>query len=327
MSDPKGSEAPSLAERLDRQVHAVEGGLVTGALLVMALTYFLTIVYREMRAETSAFDRLFLDLFFGFGTVQEAKDAPEVLARVKNVVTPLILGAFTFGMAILAVRTRERVDLEPGAEPPPVRWGRRLGLAAVSTAVAYGALKVIEVTPARVLCLVALLAMLGPAVVITWRRRALGGLAGAALGGGLMAWFFATKVEQAYLWSAELSSVLLMYVGFIGASMATRERRHIRVDFVRKNVPPRFLNLYNALGGLVTVLFIVFLLVLATQYLSSQMGHGSMLQATGLPEYAVSLPIALALVLMAVRFAGQALADLRGFLRGEVPAPTGPEIH
>ncbi|MEZ4268243.1 MAG: TRAP transporter small permease [Myxococcota bacterium] len=323
MGEPAPEAARPLA-RLDALTYAIERGLITGALLLMTLTYFLQIMHREMRAQVNAFDRLALRMH-GFGSVGEA--TPEVLAQVTGRETPVVLAIIAFVMALLALRTRARVGLDPDAPSPPGSWPKRIGLALLLVLLVWGFLELVAVTPSRWMCLGSLAILTGASLVRALRTGAYVGAASVVLGAAPVAWFFATHVEEQYLWSVELSSVLLMYVGFLGASMATRERKHIRVDAVRKKMPPRHLPLYNAVGGLMTIIFCVFLGGLALHFLLSKIEHGGTMQASGLPEWVISLPIAVALGVMVVRFSGHLARDLGMWRRGEVPEPEALDLH
>ena len=312
MSQGEGAAtAASVGQRFDQTLYAVEQGLITGALLVMTFSYFLQIVHRELNAQLNAFDLMFLR-WRGFDP-QTA--TPEVIEFITTVQTPALLGALTFVMALLAVRTRLRS--RPEGEREEWSLGRRLAVALGITLLSAAILQFIALVPARWTCLIVLAAIVIPAVRRGMAEGKVASLAGAVLGGLAIAAFFLTKVGDDYVWSVELASVLLMYVGFFGASMATREGRHIQVDAVRKKLSPTQLPLYNAICGVITILFCALLLVLAVQYVSDQLGHGGELQATGLPEFLVSLPIAVSLFVMIGRFGVRVRADLDAWRRGE----------
>lgn len=333
-SPPQPDEAPApqgLLARLDRGVYAAEQGIITGSLLMMTLTYFLAIVHREMQSEVNAFDKLFLRLQ-GYPTIGEAKAVEGVIEATTTLYTPLMLGIVAFIMAVLALLTRERTMLAEQPDSDPVRlvamsWPKRLGLSVVLVGVVWGLLTLVKITPARSMCLLSLAGMVGPALWLGIKHRQPTAVVSALLGGGLMAWFFMVRVQTTYIWSSELSNVLLMYVGFLGASMATKDGRHIKVDAVRKRIAPKNLPLYNAVSGVVTVLFCLFLLVLTVQYMMGRIDHGLLLEATELPEVIMSLPIGFALLLMVLRFSAEVARDFGMFRRGEVAADTGPELH
>lgn len=58
-----------------------------------------------------------------------------------------------------------------------------------------------------------------------------------------------------YSWAQSYGLVLLLWVGFLGASVAARERRHLRVDLTRKLLPAKWLPHFNALSYLTAALF------------------------------------------------------------------------
>jgi TRAP-type C4-dicarboxylate transport system permease small subunit len=188
-------------------------------------------------------------------------------------------------------------------------------------------LALVEQVPARWVCLTALVAVIAVALRRGLREARWASVAGTAAGGAAVAWFFFVKVDEGYIWGVELSSVLLMYVGFLGASMATRDNKHIQVDAVRRKMPLRWLHLYNMVGGLVTVGTCLLLCVLASEYVISQAGHGNTLEATQLPEVVVSLPIAVATGMMAIRFAVQTAGHLAAHLRGDEPSRPEAGAH
>jgi len=73
VSEETASAEPKTAlGRLDKLVYGIEQGIITGALLVMTMTYFLQIVHREMHAEINAFDKLVLKVR-GYPTITDAK--------------------------------------------------------------------------------------------------------------------------------------------------------------------------------------------------------------------------------------------------------------
>lgn len=314
MKPPDGPTAPSdpsPGQRFDGALYAVEQGLITGALLVMTFTYFLQIVHREMHAQINAFDLMFLR----WRGLDPETASPEVIETITTVQTPIVLGVFTFFMAFLAVRTRLRS--QEGGDQSGWSMGRRLAVALGITVGCGLVLEFISAVPAKWTCLLVLGAIIVPAIRRGLAQRQIASVVGAALGGLAVAAFFLMKVEDDYVWGVELASVLLMYVGFFGASMATRDGRHIQVDAVRKTLTPKQLPLYNGICGLVTLLFCTLLLALSIQYVSEQIEHGGTLQASGLPEVLVSLPIALSFLVMIGRFGVRTAAEFGTWRRGD----------
>lgn len=315
---------PSGFERVDRAVYGVERGVITGSLLVMTFTYFLSIVHREMTAHVNAFDRLFLR-WRGYDSTQGVPQA--VLDTVTGVQTPLVLGMLGVVMAMLAFRTRDRVALEQGAAPTSTSWPRRLMWSLLATLIVYGLLRLVAAVPAQWMCLGLLFVLIFKPLRDALTKRSVGPAVGFVLGAALLTWFFVTRVEGDYIFAGELANLLLMYVGFFGASMATRDGKHITIDALRQRMSPRLLPLYNAIGAAVTVVFCAVLLALAIIYMRSSVELGHVHKASHLPKVLDVLPIVLALGLMMVRFAVLAARDLRAFARGELAERTAPELH
>jgi TRAP-type C4-dicarboxylate transport system permease small subunit len=70
-----------------------------------------------------------------------------------------------------------------------------------------------------------------------------------------------------YAWSQSYSLVMLLWVGFLGASIAARKRRHLRVDLVRKLMSPAKLPWFNALSYTVAATFTGVVFYLGVLYL------------------------------------------------------------
>ena len=327
MSTETASAEPRTAlGRLDKLVYGIEQGIITGALLVMTMTYFLQIVHREMHAEINAFDKLVLQLQ-GYVTISSAQAAEGVIEATTGLYTPIALGLVAFVMALLALRTRAKSSVVEGEAYEPGPLWRRMVAALGVVAFSYGILLLVKIVPARWICLLGLAAMVIPSVHLGLRAGAKVAVASALVGGVLIGAFFLVGVEEGYIWASEFSNLMLMYVGFLGASMATRDARHIQVDAVRKNLAPKHLPLYNAVSGLVTLFFCGLLLLLTLHYMAERIAAGSRLEATELPEVLMSLPVGVSLLLMELRFLGRAWEDLQMHRRGEVPEPAGPGLH
>ena len=146
------------------------------------------------------------------------------------------------------------------------------------------------------------------------------------LGTAAFVWYFLDEAPVGYIFGDKLSIFLLMYVGFIGASMATRDGKHIRIDFIRKKVPLTKLNLYNAISGLVAVSFTLFLGALSLDYLTGRLKYGGHVEGLVIADYLVALPIVVGVLVIALRFGKAALDDLGAHLRGEIAKPVEMEL-
>lgn len=138
-----------------------------------------------------------------------------------------------------------------------------------------------------------------------------------------MLWFCSTILQSGYTWAKELSMVLLMWVGFVGASMATYEGRNIRVDFVRKNVPVAWRCHYEIISGVVTSLFTCILAYLAYTTVTNQIHMAGQMASLPLPDWLVPLPIAISFGIMALRYFDRSYRLAKGHIQPDVlGAPT-----
>jgi C4-dicarboxylate transporter DctQ subunit len=169
----------------------------------------------------------------------------------------------------------------------------------------------------------------------TAAKRVLAGLAGfAVLATAVVLIHFA---PNGFGWSQRVSLVLLLWVGLLGGSMASKESRHIAVDAVRRVVPPRYKRAFEIAGGLVTVALCAFLAVLGAIYahanwvdwIDSEL-QAARFESVAIPYWAATLPIPIGFGLMAARFVSVVLhgvreVDLIASLGGAKDAEPPPE--
>ena len=330
----QGEPKAGFLKRFDRHVYGFETGVVTGALLVMTFTYVFMIIHRQMSGDTVV-DEILLRML---GPENGEAVSDERREFIVDVLSPIVLSVLSWLLALLALRTRwrsgERVDDRP--EP----WARFAVQAVVITVVLYVLMKLVGTLPSEFVCLFTRDALMIGGVAYAWRKGEWGLLAGFVFASVFVGVFFIIEVEEGYSWAGHFSLVLLFYVGFLGASMATRDGRHVTIDAVRKKIPRRYLYLYNSVGNLVTIVMTVFLLVLAyehmriplTEYVEYKAGdgtkgYGHYIEGTELPVFMVTVPIFIAFLAMVLRFSARLIHDLRAWSRGELPPEPEVELH
>ncbi|MDP1922718.1 MAG: TRAP transporter small permease [Myxococcales bacterium] len=121
---------------------------------------------------------------------------------------------------------------------------------------------------------------------------------------------------------------LMLWSGMLGASIATRQRRHIVLDTVRKSLDEKTGKLFSLVGGLVTFGFCSLFTVLALTQLHDEFalwrdGDGvGVFDALPIPKWVVTLAIPVTFGTMALRFLG---AGVRDFVWG--PPTGGVDAH
>lgn len=127
-------------------------------------------------------------------------------------------------------------------------------------------------------------------------------------------------------WAQPLGLILTLWVAFLGASMATKENLHLKVEAVQKVLPENLRRISGLLSGLLTAGFCLLLAYLAYAWVISMKelwassDHlGGLHDGIGIPKWVSFSIVPVAYTLMAVRFVGLGALAFRGELE-ELPA-------
>lgn len=88
-----------------------------------------------------------------------------------------------------------------------------------------------------------------------------------------------------FLWADPLVRHMVLWVGFLGAAIATHEERHISVDALTKFLPPRWKAAATIAGQLFLAAVCLFLIRASWEFLMEEKASGGEI-FTGLPNYA-----------------------------------------
>lgn len=297
-----------LGERLDAALYRAEQALVTVASVAMTVTVFLDIVYRAFRSEESQIATRIVAVLGWFGV--EVGDGARAL--LEGFVAPGILVALAFASGWGVAASTRRREGKPTSPQRGALWG------AVAVVASWGFIQILLHVPSRWVCFGLLEIGCVAWAVTAWRGGSKGMLAVivplAALGG-----YGCTLLRKDYIWSQELSLILLAWVAFLGASMATRDRRHIIVDALGRATPAALAPWTRAIGLGITTLFCAYLTVLAYHHVFGEFGDlasGETRPATGIPAWAITVPFIIAFGTITLRFAAStvdAIRNPRGF--------------
>ena len=148
--------------------------------------------------------------------------------------------------------------------------------------------------------------------------------------------FLVTLKPNGFGWSQKLALCLMLWVGLIGASMATHDGRHIAVDAVRQAVPDSLKRSFEVAAGLLTVVVSAVLTALAIGYVRANWFEwvdsdleAGVFESVPIPYWAATLSIPIGFGIMAFRFLdvtinGARKADLLSSL-GAGPEEEGSE--
>lgn len=295
--------AVELVKRINGSIYAVERVIVVASLLVMSAVMFLAVVHRSYAdSESALFGRL-----ASFLLGAERGDPTWVqMQAVADWAVPLGLAAVVFA----GFRTASRRPL--WRRPDEGRGDAELGeprghlRCLLYTALTLGVGK----------ALLVLLFGTGSIEQAECIDQAGGGF---RLACGLF--------PAGLRWATSFSLVLTLWVGFLGASMATRDNVHLKVEAANKALPERLRRVTGLLAGVVTAGVCVLLAYLGGRFIAVKYdewdasgGLGGLHESTPIPYFLSFSIVPFAWLVMGARFIGIGILALRGELQETSPA-------
>ena len=278
--------------QFDDAIFRLEGRIVTLAAFIMTCTVCLDILNRLIKDQKSEIFCLVMNGFGLFGTQDPA--------TINNDLTPLIvlMGLpWVLGWSVYAAQHRGEPHVKLNAAQHGLWW--LLGTL-ISTMLVYhlsSKLVCMELTIVIGLALVHYrVAHPVPIAILT----------------GLLAWG-SMHLPQGYIWSQELSLILLAWMAFLGASMATHEHKHIKVSALAALIPKRFRSYGDAIGLMLTGCFAAYLTCSLYQSVFGPSGSwvmGERRPSTGLPAWIILCSGVIAFALITVRSFAYGLVQL-----------------
>ncbi len=293
---------------LDYAVYNVEKALAVAALAVMIVIEFIYILFENGVSMKINFMRWV------------AGEGPLPYRLL------VILGFVSVLMG--AVVNHSRLGRTSDGSPRPL--GVRLGATALVVAAVFGvgSLSVfLEKSSTFYLILTCLI--MGPVVGYFFKqgKKITAGCLGALT---LVLLWLSANVPDGYSWADKRSLFLLVWMGFLGASMTTKQKAHIKLDIARKFCPPKVLPWFNALSDLIVASFTLLLLYLSYLYMFKE-GSGRWWANTlegEIPDWLGVMAIPLALLSISARFLASAVLSVisPAPASGEGDAPQGEEV-
>lgn len=283
-----------MLRKLNDWVFRVERALVVTFLLVMIVIVFIEVADRRLASQDSKAAAFLL----AFPHLVGWHPSVELVSRF---IAPPFLAALFFFLAWFANATIRRTRNEPA------RRGREAGLAAALTAVVVGMAVLLERAPSNVFYAV-LWALVAGSVAVRAKNVLVGVLAVAGAAG---LWFV---VPEGYSWAKEVAMVLLVWTGFLGASMASYQGKHIDIDFGPKVFPKNVRPYIVAVGRLLNAGFAAFFVVLGIWKTMGSFRIGDELPYPRLPGWIVVAIIPISFSLICLRTLGQVREAARGEL-------------
>ena len=315
MADP-GKENPyggrfGIIRRVDDLIFTVEMGILWTFLGVSAIMVFLDVMYRRLAAPDSKVAELTARIF-GI----ESPEAMETLTTVGPIGTAII----GVGLVYFAFWTAEARGAEPGK-----RSRVRPLVETIVACAGLGLLGWIMIQPeveSRWFYLLLYSLCAGVWLFKLLRERASGWI------GRLIAFFVVTALyiyvtlnyfPDGYSWSKEISLIMLLWVGFLGASVCAHEGKHIQVGALKRVVPPSMSRWTEAIGYLATAAFCLFMMLLGYEYAKEALQLEGRFEQTNIPDWVATIAVPAAFAMTMVRYVAAAVSAILGGSYGAAP--------
>src|SRR5215467_12986880 len=139
------------------------------------------------------------------------------------------------------------------------------------------------------------------------------------LGLGLLQVIERNVLTSGIFWADELLQHIVLWLGFLGASLATREHRHLSIDVLGHLLPPRWQVWLALLVNTVALVLCLFLVQAAWGLVRSEYTAGTML-TFGVPAWLAQSIIPLGFGAITLRFALRLMETLARLLQPEAGA-------
>jgi len=287
-------------KKLNGWVYQVERFIVVSSLLVMTLVMFLAVVHRGYADEDSV---LFSKIATGLLGAEREDSTWLAMQEVADWAVPLALTLVIYvGFRTASRRPLWRRDEKPGATRAEIH-GEPLSHA-----------KCLIYTIATALgCWGVAVLLFGTGSLEQSQCIELD-LAGES---DLACGMFPAGLQ----WAAPFALVLTLWVSFVGASMATRENLHLKLEAANRALPEKLRRITGLIAGILTACFCLLLAYLGYRYCGVKYDEwvlsdhlGGLHDATPIPMWASFTIVPFAWTLMAIRFVGAGVLALRGEL-------------
>ena len=115
-------------------------------------------------------------------------------------------------------------------------------------------------------------------------------------------------------WADPLIRHLVLWSSFLGATIATRKDKHVKIDILFRFISPRQQSLLNGLSGLFSALVCALLTWISIQFVIDEMEFIT-LAFGNLPTWKLQTIFPFSFGVITLRFLYQAILHLRAFIR------------
>ncbi len=118
--------------------------------------------------------------------------------------------------------------------------------------------------------------------------------------------------DGGFIWAKELAAFLMIWVGFVGASLAAKENKHLVVGIPEKLFPKKVLPYVSLFASVIIFTVTILIAYLGFNYVSETREFGETSLVLKIPLWIVQIVIPASLVIIAFRFIGIGIQIFNG---------------
>lgn len=123
---------------------------------------------------------------------------------------------------------------------------------------------------------------------------------------------FRNLFDGGFIWAKELAAFLMIWVGFVGASLATKANKHLIVGIPEKLFPAKVLPYVSLFVNFIVFSVTIFIAYLGFNYVAETREFGETSLVLNIPLWIVQIIIPVSLVIIAFRFVGIGIQIFNG---------------
>jgi len=121
------------------------------------------------------------------------------------------------------------------------------------------------------------------------------------------------------LWGEEAARMAFIYLGWVGASYAVKERAHIRFDIVTSKLSPKLAGCVYLFSEVATLVFAVFAVYWSLETMGTMLRFDALSPALRINQAWFQAAVPLGFAMMVVRVIQSGLRDVRNIRAGRDP--------
>ena len=122
--------------------------------------------------------------------------------------------------------------------------------------------------------------------------------------------------DRSFTWVEELSSILMIYIAYFGAAIATINDSNTRIDFFIRKLPDKGYRIISCLDDFICIAFLIIVICYSAQGMSKNLNMFT--PALHLPVSVNYLGVLLGCILMVLFYSVHAVLDLKKFVGQDV---------